>query len=101
MPAHLQLPEQIGRYRILQKLGEGGMGAVYLAEDTQLERKVAIKVPYLSEEDGPSVLERFRREAQIAAGIQHPNLCPVHDVGERDGVHYIVMPFLDGQTLSK
>src|SRR5438477_6400228 len=86
-PEHL--PEQFGRYRILKKLGQGGMGAVYLAHDTQLDRQVALKVPQFTAADGPDALERFYREAKAAATIEHPNICPVHDVGEIGGVHYL------------
>src|SRR5947209_18290008 len=82
MPRHQELPEQFGRYRILDKLGAGGMGAVYLAEDTKLGRKVALKVPHFKLGDGTAILERFRREARLAAGIDHPNFCQVHDVDE-------------------
>ncbi len=96
-----ELPEQFGRYRILKKLGEGGMGAVYLAEDTLLRRRVALKVPHFSKEDGDAVIERFYREAEIAAGIHHPNLCAVHDVGEVGGIHFLTMPFIEGQPLSQ
>src|SRR5262245_2187581 len=69
----VSLPEQFGRYRILKKLGGGGMGTVYLAEDTELGRKVALKVPHFTAEDAVAI-ERFRREARIAAGTDHPNL---------------------------
>jgi serine/threonine protein kinase/formylglycine-generating enzyme required for sulfatase activity len=95
------LPEQFGRYRILRKLGEGGMGAVYLAEDGLLRRKVALKVPHFGRAAGTGVIERFYREAQVAAGIQHPNICPVHDVGEVGGIHYLTMPFVEGRPLSR
>src|SRR5215207_1494835 len=68
------LPEQLGRYRIVRKLGEGGMGTVYLARDTHLDREVALKVPRFTREDGPQVMERFRREARLAARLpNHPN----------------------------
>src|SRR5262245_22792636 len=101
MSVRLELSQQFGRYRILGKLGEGGMGTVYLAEDTQLERRGALKVPHADEEAAPIVLERFRREARVAASIHHPNLCPVHDVGEIGGVHYLVMPYIEGTPLSR
>ena len=94
------VPAQLGRYRILSKLGQGGMGSVYLAEDTTLARRVAVKIPHLSAADGPKVIERFQREARVAAGIDHPNLCPVHDFGEVQGVHYLVMPYIEGTPLS-
>src|SRR5437588_8765074 len=99
MPIATKLPPQFGRYRILQKLGEGGMGAVYLAEDGQLGRRVAIKVPHFTAADGPEVIERFYREARVAAGIDHPNICAVHDVGQIDGIHYFTMPLIDGTPL--
>ena len=94
------LPEQFGRYRILRRLGQGGMGSVYLAEDTQLQRQVALKIPNLDSSDGPDILARFQREARVAATIHHPNLCPVYDVGIINGLHYLTMPFLEGQPLS-
>jgi formylglycine-generating enzyme required for sulfatase activity len=100
MPTHLELPQQFGRYRILKKLGAGGMGAVYLAEDGKLGRCVALKVPHLSASDGQAIIDRFYREARIAAAVDHPHICPVHDVGEHEGVHFLVMPFIDGKPLS-
>ena len=100
MPSHSGLPEQFGRYRILGKLGEGGMGAVYLAHDSHLGRKVALKVPHFTADDGPAI-ERFQREARLAASIDHPNLCAVHDFGEVDGVHYFTMPHVEGTPLSR
>src|SRR5262249_43838419 len=69
-------------------------------EDTRLQRRVALKVPHFDAGEAPTDLERFYREARIAAGIHHPNLCAVHDVDAIDGVHYLVMPFLDGVPLS-
>src|SRR4051812_18957735 len=101
MATQTSLPDPFGRYRILDKLGEGGMGAVYLAEDTLLRRRVALKVPHFSAEDGPQVVERFYREARAAAGIDHPNLCGVLDLGQVEGVHYLTMPFIEGTPLSR
>jgi eukaryotic-like serine/threonine-protein kinase len=95
VPVIQPLPEQFGRFRILKKLGEGGMGAVYLAEDRSLGRQIALKVPHFSEEDGPSVVERFHREARMAAEISHPNLCTIYDVGEIDGTDYLSMPYVE------
>ena len=95
------VPAQLGRYRILKKLGQGGMGSVYLAEDTLLSRRVAVKVPHFSEADGPGVIERFHREARAAAAIDHPHLCPVHDAGAIDGIHFLVMPYIEGTPLSR
>ncbi len=93
------LPERFGRYRILRKLGQGGMGTVYLAHDTELDRQVALKVPQFSDND-PEAQERFVREARSAAMLSHPNLCPVYDVGRIDNIHYLTMAFLEGATLS-
>jgi serine/threonine protein kinase len=94
-----RLPEHFGRYHILKELGRGGMGAVYLARDGQLDRLVALKVPHFSPDDA-TALERFHREAKVAATLTHPNLCPVYDVGALDGVHYLTMPFIEGRPLS-
>jgi len=77
------------------------MGAVYMAEDSALGRQIALKVPHFTDADGPQVAERFLREARVAAGIQHPNLCPVYDVGEVNGVRYLTMPLLQGTPLSQ
>jgi predicted Ser/Thr protein kinase len=94
------LPEVFGRYRIQRMLGQGGMGVVYLAYDTQLERPVALKVPRMDARDDPDLLERFYREARTAATFAHPQLCPVYDVGRIDGVHYLTMPLLSGESLA-
>ena len=93
------LPHHFGRYRLLQLLGQGGMGFIYLAEDTKLGRQVALKIPRFDRDDSRQ-LERFQREARIAASLHHPNLCPVFDVGEINGVHFLTMPFLRGEALS-
>ncbi len=95
------LPEQFGRYRIVKRLGRGGMGSVYLAHDSQLDRQVALKTPHFTADDGPEVLERFTREARAAATIDHPNICPVYDVGSIDGVHFVTMAYIDGRPLSE
>src|SRR5262245_39097211 len=94
------LPERFGRYRILRKLGQGGMGAVYLAHDSQLDRQVALKVPRFTAGDGESI-ERFKREARTAATLQHANLCPIYDVGDIDGRHYLTMAFVEGRSLAE
>src|SRR5438270_3975419 len=101
MPTRTDLPTQFGRYRIVRKLGEGGMGAVYLADDTQLGRRVAVKVPHFSDGDGPKIIERFYREARVAAGIEHAHICRVYDVGQIDGIHYLTMEYLEGTPLSQ
>ena len=96
-----ELPETFGRYRVFKKLGHGGMGAVFLVHDTQLDRQVALKVPHFAGPDGPQAIERFYREARAAATIEHPNLCPVYDVGEIDGIHYMTMAYVEGDLLSE
>src|SRR5262249_20307368 len=93
------LPEHFGRYHVLKELGRGGMGAVYLARDEQLDRLGALQVPHFSPDD-QAALERFRREAKVAATLTHPNLCPVYDVGAIDGVQYLTMPYIEGRPLS-
>jgi hypothetical protein len=95
-----ELPAAFGRYRLLKLLGKGGMGAVYLAHDTQLDRPVALKVPFFSRADGPPILARFYREARSAATVLHPNVCPVYDVGEVGGVPYLTMAFIEGKSLA-
>ncbi len=99
MPDHQPLPEQFGRYRILKQLGAGGMGAVYLAHDTRLDRKIALKVPHFSDAR-PEVVQRFLREQRIAAGLDHPHLCPVYDADAVNGICYFTMPFIEGQPLA-
>ncbi len=95
------LPESFGRYQILRLLGRGGMGSVYLAMDTQLKRRVAIKVPHVTAfTDRPDVRVRFLREAEAAARFHHPNFCPIFDLGEIDGVPFLTMAYIDGKTLS-
>jgi formylglycine-generating enzyme required for sulfatase activity/serine/threonine protein kinase len=95
------LPVEFGRYRILRRLGGGGMGTVYLAHDSQLDREIALKVPHFSANDGPQIIERFYREARLAATLRHPNICPVYDVGEIHGVHYLSMAYIDGRLLKE
>jgi predicted Ser/Thr protein kinase len=93
------LPECFGRYRIVRCLGRGAMGDVYLAEDTQLDRQVALKIPRFADDQDGELIERFYREARAAATVRHPNLCPVHDAGEIDGIHYLSMTYIEGRPL--
>ena len=94
------LPVEFGRYRTIKPLGQGAMGVVYLAEDTQLHRKVALKTSSFDNDQSGELLERFYREARSAATLRHPNICPVYDVGEIQGRHYISMAYIEGRTLA-
>lgn len=91
----------LGRYCIERRLGMGGMGVVVLAHDTQLNRRVALKMPKLGGDSEDNALERFIREARAAANLHHPNICPVYDVGEADGQMFIVMGYVEGKTLTE
>jgi serine/threonine protein kinase len=91
--------ESFGRYQIVRLLGQGAMGAVYLAYDPQLERHVALKTPFIG--NNPITIERFYREARAAAQLRSPYVCTVYDVGQLAGIYYISMAFIDGQPLDK
>jgi serine/threonine protein kinase len=95
------LSGRLGRYEILRRLGQGGMGTVYLAQDTQQDREVALKVPRLDRGPSAQVRERFLREAKAAATLDHPNICSVYDAGEIDGVLFATMAFIDGRPLTE
>jgi serine/threonine protein kinase len=95
-----EMPQRFGRYRILKPLGQGAMGTVYLAEDTQLGRRVALKTPSFKDDRSGALLERFYREAHSAATLQHPNICSVFDFGQIAGRHFISMAYIEGRTLA-
>jgi hypothetical protein len=95
------LPERLGRYQVLGRLGAGGMGVVYRAHDPHLHRDVAIKLPsFQGTEDASGTRQRFLREARAAAAVRHPNVCPIYDVGEEQGRPYVVMALIEGESLA-
>ena len=91
---------RLGPYEILSAVGAGGMGEVYKARDTRLDRTVAVKVLPARLSENPGFRERFEREAKTISQLSHPHICTLHDVGNQDGVEYLVMEFLEGQTLT-
>jgi serine/threonine protein kinase len=96
-----KLPAEFGRYRVLRLLGRGGMGAVYLAEDTQLKRQVALKIPFFGKGESSQRIARFLREAQSAAALHHPNICTIFDVGQINDQPFLTMALISGQELEK
>ncbi len=91
----------LGPYQIVAPLGAGGMGEVYKARDTRLDRTVAIKVLPEHVAADPDLKQRFEREAKTISSLNHPHICTLHDIGNQDGIDFLVMEYLDGQTLAQ
>src|SRR5215467_15676338 len=91
----------LGPYEITGPLGAGGMGEVYRAKDTRLERTIAIKILPAQVSNDPVRKQRFEREAKTISSLNHPNICTLHDIGFQDGVDYLVMECVDGETLAR
>src|SRR6267154_4214104 len=91
---------RLGPYEILSSIGAGGMGEVYRARDTRLDRIVAVKVLPEHLSSNPQLRERFEREARAISSLSHPHICPLYDVGQQDGIDYLVIEYLEGETLA-
>src|SRR6267143_170325 len=98
-PMTLSAGTYLGRYEIRSKIGEGGMGEVYLAEDPRLHRKVALKILPVKVAADQNRLRRFEQEATAAAALSHPNIAHIYEIGETEGVNFIAMEFVEGKTL--
>src|SRR6202158_3947096 len=92
--------KKLGPYEIVAPLGAGGMGEVYRARDTRLDRIVAIKILPSHLSENPEAKQRFDREARTISALNHPNICSLYDVGHQDGIDYLVMEYLEGETLA-
>src|SRR5579862_754894 len=101
MEASLALGDQVAHYRIVSRLGEGGMGEVYLATDTRLERSVALKVLPTAVAHDPMRMERFSLEAKAASALNHPNVAHIYEIGEDRGIHFLAMEYIEGEPLEK
>ncbi len=91
---------RLGQYEIVSLIGQGGMGEVYKARDTRLDRTVAIKVLLAHVADDPDLRQRFEREAKTISSLNHPHICTLYDIGQQDGTDYLVMEYLEGETLA-
>src|SRR5713226_7357683 len=96
----LQPSTRLGPYEIISSIGAGGMGEVYRARDTRLDRIVAVKVLPEHLSSNPQLRERFEREARAISSLSHPHICALYDVGQQNGVDYLVMEYLEGETLA-
>src|SRR5688572_20014925 len=97
----LEKGERLGPYEILSGIGAGGMGEVYLATDTRLNRRVAVKILPQHWAANADMKQRFEREARTIAGLSHPHICTLHDVGHQEGTDFLVMEYLEGETLAQ